>query len=340
MSSSLRSSPGLASACILASALLLQGCSSSSDSPAPIGLIGADADLPEAEEDAEVDASADDAQGGEDGSIEASDPEASAPEGGITIPATQTLFAVPFGIDATGVGQKRLDELSIKGDQGTIRLSGVDHAAVAYTSHDWGEAGFVLYDLVSIANDGSNLAVTYLYCNGSELQYAYTESLVDPMDWESTTGGCKPNADPVAVKLALPALRTEPVAMDTGIQIQGADLTLDAAGGTAVLEGKTWTLVPFNTVDCSKDCPGGSWYEIHTMLMGDQEGCFAILYLFPDQPQIVQLSYGFCMPSAATPSAEYDASWSGTLQAKAAPMMWRPKPPLPGPTTELHRAWR
>jgi len=104
------------------------------------------------------------------------------------------------------------------------------------------------------------------------------------------------------------------------------------------LDGETWSLVPFNTVDCTADCPGGSWIELHSMLLRDQQGCFAILYLFPQSPDHVQLSYTLCLPSLERPTATYDADWSGTLPPKMTPMMWRPAPPLPSPDVEWHPA--
>jgi len=255
---------------------------------------------------------------------------------GVAIPATTGQAQIDFTLAASGAGQKRLDALAIAQDTGTLTLTGSAHRGIAYQMHDWGQAGYVLYDVLSIAEDGSDLAVTYLYCQGTNMPYAYTESLVHPMDWETTSGTCEGTAAPLTASADLPALNVTTQPMDTGISIQGSDLQLGSGGGNVVLGGKQWQLVPFNTVDCSTNCPGGSWYEIHTLLTADQQGCFAILYLFPDSPSYVQLSYTMCLPSLERPTATYQADWTGALQPKQQPMMWRPSPPLPAPDAEWH----
>lgn len=254
----------------------------------------------------------------------------------LAIPATMGQAQMGFTVAASGAGQKRLDALDIAQDTGTLTLEGSAHRGIAYQMHDWGQAGYVLYDVLSVAEDGSDLAVTYLYCQGTNLPYAYTESLVHPMDWETTAGTCEGTGTPMTAAADLPALSVTTQPLNTGISIQGSDLQLGAAGGNVVLGGKQWQLVPFNTVDCSTNCPGGSWYEIHTLLTADQQGCFAILYLFPDSPTYVQLSYTMCLPSLERPTATYQADWTGAVQPKLLPMMWRPAPPLPAPDAEWH----
>lgn len=321
-------------------------CESSAEEAAP----SADAALESATQDAAV-------ESGEAGSLsDASDASDAAPPSdapgdtgdsdadgpteasAAVIAATSASTAIDFGLAANGHGDKRLDALDIAGDTGTLQLVGAAHRGVAYQAHDWGSAGYVLYDVLSIAEDGSDLAVTYLYCQGTNLPYAYTESLVHPMDWEKTTGLCDGDDTPTQATVSLPALTVTPEPIDTGIAIQGADLQLGPSGGHVKLDGETWSLVPFNTVDCTADCPGGSWIELHSMLLRDQQGCFAILYLFPQSPDHVQLSYTLCLPALERPTATYDAAWSGTLPPKMTPMMWRPAPPLPSPDAEWHPA--
>lgn len=292
-----------------------------------------DASYDDASADAVADASA-------EGDAAPDAPGEAGPPTDIAIAATTGQAQLGFTLAASGAGQKRLDALDIAKDVGTLTLEGKAHRGIAYQMHDWGQAGYVLYDVLSIAEDGSDLAVTYLYCQDTNLPYAYTESLVHPMDWETTAGTCEGTGDAITASADLPALNVTTQPLDTGISIQGGDLQLGPAGGNVVLGGKQWQLVPFNTVDCSTDCPGGSWYEIHTLLTADQQGCFAILYLFPDSPTYVQLSYTMCLPTLERPTATYQADWTGALQPKLPPflqpMWWRPSPPLPSPESEWH----
>jgi hypothetical protein len=255
-------------------------------------------------------------------------------DGGPLVPATHGSLPVSFEVDVTGAGSARLGQVTVDANAVAYTLRGVPHVGVAYHYHKW--LGYTLHDIVSIATDGSNLAVTYLYCQGSDLPYAYTESFVDAMDWEPMTGTCAGTVKDWAFETNLPALAVAPTAIDTGMSITGTDIQLDASGGHLDLAGVTWDLVPFNTVDCST-CPGGPWYELHVVLMRPGEACFTILYLYPDDPGQVRLALALCLPSLATPDAVYAAAWSGTLIPKrlGAPL-WRPAPPPLAAMREIH----
>ncbi len=136
---------------------------------------------------------------------------------------------------------------------------------------------------------------------------------------------------------SLPALAAAPAPLDTGMTITGTGIHLGAAGGQVDLAGATWELVPFNTVDCTT-CPGGPWYELHSMLLRAGEACFTILYLRLNVPGSVQLGYTLCLPTLDRPDAVYTASWSGTPLAKqrATPRLWRPAAPPSWRMREAH----
>jgi hypothetical protein len=245
---------------------------------------------------------------------------------------TNGLLAVDFEADVTGTGTTRVGPVSLVANAAAYTFGGAAHVGVAYQHHAW--APWTLYDIVSIAEDGSNLAVTYLYCQGSALTDAYTESFVDAMDWEVASGTCAGTETPWTVEVSLPALQVAPTALDTGMSVSGTDIEIGAGGGQLVLAGDTWDVVPFNTVDCSTTCPGGSWYELHVMLLRPGAACFTVLYLFPDDPSVIQLEYTLCLPSLSTPEAVYSATWSGTLLSKLrSARLWRP----PAPALELVR---
>ncbi|MFZ5478833.1 MAG: hypothetical protein ACOZNI_18820 [Myxococcota bacterium] len=228
-------------------------------------------------------------------------------------------LAVPFTLDASGTGDDRVDSVELLDAAGTIELDGVGHAAVAYQDHDWTDAGYHLYDLVSVAEDGSNLAVTYLYCSGDDLPYAYTESFTHPMAWETTRGSCDGAVADGIARAELPALLARPEPIETGFTFDG-----ELAEGRLTLEDTEREWIPFNTVDCA-ECPGGPWYELHSLLVGEGDACFAILYLFPDDPTFVQVEYTLCLPTLERPTGVISATWSGSPQGPPAPM--RPRPP-------------
>lgn len=219
---------------------------------------------------------------------------------------------VGLSVDAELAKTARLKSFSLAGSLGTLRLDGVDHHGIVYLDHDWPESGYHLYDVFSVADDGSALAITYLYEADGNIPYAYTESYGLPMDWEATSGTllATPAATPLNVEL--PALTTSPPAFDVGISIDGADAHLDATGGDLTLAGVNRDVHPFGAVDCT-DCPGGPWLEIHAVLSNDDDACFAILYLYPDDPSVVHVEHGLCVPTLERLRGAVAASWSGTL---------------------------
>jgi hypothetical protein len=237
-------------------------------------------------------------------------------------PATSGALELSFSLDVSAEGRDRLSEVALATDVGGLALDGAAHAAVAYQDHDWESAGYHLYDLLSVAEDGTDLGVTYLYCDGEDVPYAYTESFDLPMDWESASGSCVGEQVETDASVELPALRVTPEAVPTGVTFEDGEM----AGGDVTLDGTTRTWIPFNTVDCT-DCPGGPWYELHSLLVGDSEACFAIAYLFPDDPTFAQWEYGLCLPSLSRPAGVVEGSWSGALSGPPRPAgLARPRP--------------
>jgi hypothetical protein len=244
--------------------------------------------------------------------------------------ATNGSFSAAFLVDASGKGEARLGAVEVAGNVASLELSGVPHRGFAYQHHDWQSTGYVLFDLLTVAEDGSNLAVTYLYAQGGGLPYAYTESFEHPMDWEYASGDVSWQEATTDVEVDVPALRALPEPTQTGIEIVGDELWLEGTEGGIVLDGASYELLPFATVDCT-ECPGGPWYELHALLVADGGACFGIVYLFPDEPSYAQLSYGICLPDLTTPEGSFEVSWSGSLSAArgaiaAGPPVGRPPP--------------
>jgi hypothetical protein len=300
-------------------------CSQSDDPSSPLDPDPAQRQEAGTDASGEADAPADDMDAASDAhDARADGPDDDAPSTA-WLPATNGSLATDFQVDVAAIGEGRLDSVDIAGNRGSVVLSGAKHRGVAYLTHDWTSAGYTLVDFLSVAEDGTDLAVTYLYCEGADLGYAYTESFLHPLDWEVTTGTCDALMQSTVVQVELPALRAKPTPIDTGITISGTAITLAGGVGSVELTGKTWDLTAFNTVDCT-DCPDGPWYELHTILERADEGCFGILYLFPDQPDSILLTGVVCLPSLDTASLSYDATWTGVVPAVLPVLPWRPHP--------------
>jgi hypothetical protein len=247
----------------------------------------------------------------------------------LVAPATEGTFQADFSLDAEGEGSERLGAFAVEGNRVTLAFDGAAHRGLAWQRHDWVDSGYVLYDLLTVAEDGSELAVSYLYELDGGLPWVYTEGFAHPMALEEASGTAAGLAQSSAVQASIPALRTLPPPFSCGIAIEGQDLWLAGSAGGIAVGGATWDLLPFAGVDCT-DCPGGPWLEIHSLLAGDGEACFGIVYLFPDEPSEAQLSYGLCLPTLTTLEGDFEVSWSGSL-ARVQGRPWpRPgRPPRP-----------
>lgn len=151
-------------------------------------------------------------------------------------------------------------------------------------------------------------------CADDALPYIYTESFVHPMDWEASEGSCLDDRQEATLVPELPPLTTLPEVIETGITFPEGDLS----EGRIAVGGVSRDFLPFNLVDCS-ECAGGPWYELHAMLAGEDDACFAILYLFPEDPTFVQVEYGLCLPTLERLSEVVEAPWEGALEVVAGP---------------------
>jgi hypothetical protein len=225
----------------------------------------------------------------------------------------------------SGQGSGRLGTISIENGVGNLQFDGLRHSGFVYAYQSWDGIDPSEYKpiFISIAEDGSDLAVTYFYCRDKLLEGVYTESLMEPMAWEFPAfpgQRCEilpvPNSEDVQVDM--PALSVRPDPFDTGITIVGDKISLGADGGVITFAQRNFVLIPFNTVDCSA-CPGSSFYELHVLLLRQGEGCFAVIYLDPDDQSFVSVDFGICLPGLQRGLWETyreRTTWSGSLRIR------------------------
>lgn len=234
-----------------------------------------------------------------------------ATQDGIIAPATDKVLSTKtFRANVDGAGTARVNGISLQSDLGIVKFKDEEYVAIAYVGQvNFG--GYDLFDTLCIRRDGSGLAMIYGYCypSGSadnKLTAIWSEGYNSKVLEEAATGKCELSANvSMSTHVTLPALRALPDSLDVGIDVRANSLHLDVAGGWIITpdpagnEGYkvNQTLIPFNFVDCT-ECPGGPWYEIHSMLhTAPSNACFGILYLFPNDPNMVELEYTFCMPN-------------------------------------------
>jgi hypothetical protein len=92
-----------------------------------------------------------------------------------------------------------------------------------------------------------------------------------------------------------------------GFAMQSPQLSFDGSGaGVMELGSGSYSVYPFNAVDCSTGCGTPGWYELHSVLWDPTtaDACFGIYYLFVESPPVdVQLDYVLCLPTLEDPTA-------------------------------------
>eukprot|EP01121_Diplochlamys_sp_Union-15-3_P016716 TRINITY_DN5740_c0_g1_i2.p1 TRINITY_DN5740_c0_g1~~TRINITY_DN5740_c0_g1_i2.p1 ORF type:complete len:260 (+),score=30.87 TRINITY_DN5740_c0_g1_i2:74-853(+) len=234
------------------------------------------------------------------------------------IPPTVGHLNLDFTLQKVqGASSGPLSKISLNNGNGTITLNGKNYFVVVYEAQDWTSAGYFLFDLIGISESGDDLCVCYTYSslNNDNLEYIYVETFTTTMEEESSSGVVVHTNSPSIISVSLPALKTLPTGIVTGITIKGSSISLGprSTQGWLTYQSRNYTLIPFNTVNCN-DCGNGGWYELHSMLVQNQQlACFGILYLEFTSHNTVSLSYGLCFPTLQTLEIGFSASWSGSL---------------------------
>lgn len=227
----------------------------------------------------------------------------------VVAPATNGTLPGTFTLDSNGSAQPRLPTFDIRGNVGGLSIDGVPHTGVAYQAH-YAFGGYDLYDVLSVASDGSDLALTWLYCVGDSLEWVYQLSYLRPMEPSRAAGSCHARPGDVQTQVQLPALLALPPPRPSGFRIVGPGINIGDGVGALVIGGRTYNAHPFATVDCTQ-CPGGSWYEVHLVFRRENEAGFGILYLYPAAPTEVHLSNALSFPTLERKRETYQATWSG-----------------------------
>lgn len=276
---------------------------------------------------------------GSDGATSGSDAGDSTADGGdgapssgdISVPATDGTWPAAQDVTFTGKGAKDLGAIAITHGAGTIQFKGApaqafffDATPVPTGTDDAGDFSGSR-DFQIIAAQDSRFIMAWITCTGTQLGYIYYESTDG--DTSSTTavpggelpasGTCTVAETPTSVAVSLPAV-TLPSAppLVSGFTITGQDLSFDGTNpGKANVNGESWTMYPFNTVDC-RDCATPGWYELHSLFYdpNNQNACLGILYLTEGSPAQTELAYFLCLPALSAPLTNdqefFDSAWT------------------------------
>jgi len=251
-------------------------------------------------------------------------------EGGVTaidLPASQGTWSVAEDVGFQGTGAGDFDSVSITHGVGTIGFRGETMPAFFFTStstptgtsNDGGAfSNDRDFEIVAAAPDRFVLA--WITCsNTTDLTFVFYESTdgFDSATELTAHGTCSDAVTNVDESIALPAVNIPPPSVVPGFTIDGGStLSFDGANaGSAELANATWSMYPFNVIDCS-NCATPGWYELHTLFWNaaNQSAALGILYLEAAHPGSVTLAYAIALPSFTTPYAgnqlAYTASWT------------------------------
>ena len=133
----------------------------------------------------------------------------------------------------------------------------------------------------------------------------------------AATGTCDIDENATNEAVSLPAVDLTTLPLVAGFQMTGSDLSFDGTNpGKANVQGESFTVYPFNTVDCT-DCATPGWYELHSVLYdaASKNTCVGIFYLNTGKTDEVELAYDVCLPSVTAPLPNdqlfFDSSWTG-----------------------------
>lgn len=226
------------------------------------------------------------------------------------------------------------------GNVGYLEILGRPHKGIVYASHEW--SCHTIHDIVSVSEDGTSLALTYVYSDPKTnvVNYAYVESTsMGRIEGIQARGSVQPSdkcstAD--AVPTSLPVWKGDPKPRNLGLKIGGPELSIYPNGkGQVVMDRhnlrETFDVTVFSVVDCTKclasknelgqsyDHHTGGWLELHILLDSKKnnlnDACFGIVYLFHEDPSRVEVHFGVCWPKLDTlPSKSFHSTWtrSGT----------------------------
>jgi hypothetical protein len=247
----------------------------------------------------------------------------------ISIAATSAQYAVAEDTTFTGNGANELGAISISHGVGTIQFqnesanafffnaTGVPTGTVDGGDLDGGEFA-ADRDFEIIAAQDTRLIVAFITCTGPKLTYIFYESTDGIASGKelAASGSCAILEQSTTEVITLPAVAVAPPKLVSGFSITGAQISFDGTHvGSAVVNGESFQLDPFNIVDCTA-CASPGWYELHSLLWdpAGKNACLGILYLEKNAPATVELAYDICLPSITMPltadQLDFPASWT------------------------------
>ena len=193
---------------------------------------------------------------------------------------------------------------------GTLEFEHATWPAVVYEVIPF--SPYLLASIVATTSDG--IVVTYAYCKDGALQSMYFESLQvpDTVQLARPIGTCTLGTTPAAVTAVLtPPGPLVYAPLTDRADVDATDLSIHGGAGTMTLDGTSYDVSVFTTVDCST-CGGAGWQELHITLTKGSTLAFAILYLQADQPTQVRMYYGFRfdMPSLWPADRAFSGAWT------------------------------
>ncbi len=263
--------------------------------------------------DATTQASSSGADTSSSGDASTDDGSTTEPDPGVpTVEPTDGTFTFDPRVGIAGMGSLLVGEIDLVDGFGTVVVDGESLPALVHHEQPFGE--WTLYQAIAVAPSGWTLL--WFYCRDGELTDVYLESTSgQQLVPESTEGTCAIEPGPVEVAVQFPATELAVVYNGDPFAIDGPDLAVvDGELGSATIDGQSWIVAPFETVDCTA-CGGAGWYEVHVVLWDPQgeRACFAILYLHGPgaEGDGVQIAYAIALPDLDDPigNVVLDATW-------------------------------
>jgi len=231
--------------------------------------------------------------------------------GGITWPAISLDDSNTFGIDISGSGTL-VSKVDIHSRFGTVTIGGSVMSVLVYKDIPWNSYSLVLYQALAV--EAHSWTVLWFYCTGSSLNYIYWESTTSSrINREFIKGTCTTTST-THTAVSWPAGSMQAPAVVAGFSVHGAHIEIATASpGHADLDGKSWSVYSYTSVDCSKGCGSPGWYELHSLLWARATGetAYGIVYLITGQTHRVKLEYALELPTLGRPAdVSFTADWS------------------------------
>ncbi|HET6279849.1 MAG TPA: hypothetical protein VFH73_02755 [Polyangia bacterium] len=246
-------------------------------------------------------------------------------DGRLTLPARDGVAAAPFSLDVDATGSADIRSIAIAGNRGQVSYRGhtVDflvHERIPYPGTR------VLYQAFgSVVDDGRDLHLLWLYCDGERLGTVYYETTSTAGAYVPINGQCRVTEKFVQIPTHLPALDLQVPRLACGFSIDSADgsISLDGAGPGTLMDdlGAPRKALIFNMLDCRNGCDapelGHSWFELHVLLWDAARPVldYGILYLLTSGRSNTGtraiLDHGYSLSGVAPMfRTTYDCNWS------------------------------